>query len=674
VLSRSASRYVFAVLAVPLAVLLRLAVETLFGRPFPYVAFLIAVAFASWFLGRVPALITLALSTAVLAYRTPARLVGFVIVSALMVLLIDFIRRTTVTARLASAELARQQASIRHAELAQAELAAIVASSDDAIVGKNLSGLVTSWNRGAERLYGYTSAEMVGEPITRIIPHERLAEEETVVSRIRAGQHVDHFDTVRVKKDGTRIEVSVAVSPIRDSAGVIVGASKIARDISERSRVDRMREELLSRERGARAEATAARDRLAFLSEVSALLTSSLDYAETLDRAVHLALPRLGDYSTVFVQDEHGLLRHVTSGHVVREREPIIRKLAVMLVETPGRLGVPSFAETVMKSGKTIVVSHEAVSNVVARLDTIGPEVMRLAVELRPWAYIGVPLQVRGRAVGVMAFGTTARESQREYDEADVMLIEEFARRVSLAAENARLFRQAGELNRLKDEFLATLSHELRTPLAAVLGWARMLAGGQLDNEKASQAVRAIERSAEAQAKIVDDILDVARGMAGNLRLDMKRLDLAGVVHRSVEAIAPEAAAKTIQVDVRAPEPVPVLGDEGRLQQVIWNLLSNAVKFTPDGGRVAIDVGRRGGNAQVEVIDSGIGIPQAFLPFVFDRFRQADGSFTRQHTGLGLGLSIARHLVELHGGSIDARSEGEGTGASFRVRLPLAKD
>jgi PAS domain S-box-containing protein len=675
--SRSASRYFLACLAVLLAVPLRLALDALFERSLPYLPFLIAIALVSWLLGLVPALLALALSAAVLPvlpYWTPVRFVAFVILSVVTTLMIDFVHRTRNAAHDASAELARQQASIRRAELTQAELAAIIASSDDAIVGKDLNAIVTSWNRGAERLYGYAAAEMVGQPILRIIPPERLAEEDTVLSRIRAGHRVDNFDTERLRKDGTTIEVSVTVSPIRDSSGAIVGASKIARDISERSRNDRLREELLTRERLAREEAIGARDRLAFLAEISAVLTSSLDYAETVDRAVHLALPRLGDYSTVLVQDEHGQLKYVASGHVVPALEPTLRQLAVRLVEGTAHTEVPTNAEAVMKSGKTMLVSHEMLSRAVERLEGADPEVVRLGRELRAYAYIGVPLHVRGRVVGVMSFGTSDGEPCREYTEIDVLEIEEFARRVSLAVENARLFRQADELNRLKDEFLATLSHELRTPLAAVLGWARMLSAGHLDPEKASQAVQAIERSAQAQSKIVDDILDVARGMAGNLRLDMARIDLAVLVHGSVEAIAPGAAAKRIQVHVRAPAPVTVFGDAGRLQQVMWNLLSNAVKFTPPGGRVAIDVSSRDNNAVVEVADSGIGIPKAFLPFVFDKFRQADGSFTRQHGGLGLGLAIARHLVELHGGSIQACSEGEGAGASFCVSLPLPID
>jgi signal transduction histidine kinase len=270
-----------------------------------------------------------------------------------------------------------------------------------------------------------------------------------------------------------------------------------------------------------------------------------------------------------------------------------------------------------------------------------------------------------------MAFGTTTQDSRRDYLDTDVILVEEFARRVSSAVENARLFRKADELNRLKDEFLATLSHEMRTPLSAVLGWSRMLASGELDPAKARQAIEAINRNAQAQAKIVDDILDLARGVGGDLRLDVAPFDLVATVRASVETVSPTAAAKQIQIAVDAPTPVPIVGDPHRLQQVVWNLMSNALKFTPNGGRVTVTVGRNGGDAELRVTDTGMGIPAAFLPYVFDKFRQADASFTRQHGGLGLGLAIARHLVELHGGSIDARSEGEGSGATFVVRLPL---
>jgi PAS domain S-box-containing protein len=556
---------------------------------------------------------------------------------------------------------------------AEQRLAAIVESSDDAIVGKDLQSLITSWNRGAERLFGYTAAEAIGEAITLIIPPDRRGEEERVIAAIRAGQRVEPFETVRLRKDGTLIDVSISVSPIKDAAGCIVGASKNARDITERKRAERFREELLERERRARAEAVEARDRLAFLAEVSTLVAASLDYSTTLDLAVHLALPRLGDYCNVMLQDEHGDLKHVAAGHVIREKEAIVRELAVRAIEKKGLTSMPSFAESIVRSGRTRVVSHAEIVRATEAIDRsrIDPDILRLGMSLQPYAYAGAPLLVLGQPVGVISFATTEQESRREYSPADVALLEEFARRVSLAMENARLFKQTQELGRLKDEFLATLSHEMRTPLSAILGWARILATGVLDPARQRQAIDAIVRNAQAQAQIVDDVLDVARGMGGSLRLDMKPIDLATVTERGVEAIAPAASAKKISLDVHAPAPVPVVGDEGRLQQVVWNLLSNAVKFTPVGGHVRVEVSRNNAFAELRVADSGSGIPAAFLPYVFDKFRQADGSVSRRHGGLGLGLAIARHLTEMHGGSIEAHSEGEGRGATFVVRLPL---
>ncbi len=436
---------------------------------------------------------------------------------------------------------------------------------------------------------------------------------------------------------------------------------------------DRVREELLERERRARDEALAASERLAFLAEVSALLTSSLDYQETLDRAVHIALPRLGDWCNVVVEEDR-TLRPVACGHVDRRKEPILRDMIRRITnDASGSPTIPAFYDAVMKSGKPMIVNHEAIERARAQASAIDPELFELGDELRPYAFIGVPLRVHGRTIGIISFASGEHDSRRDYGEADLPLVEEFARRVSPAIENARLFRRADDLNRLKDEFLAALSHELRTPLSAILGWARILAAGQLDAEGAARAVRTIERNAQAQSQIVDDILDLAHGRAGNLRLNLASVDLVGVARHGVEAIAPAAAAKHLDVKINAPDSVIVVGDAGRLQQVAWNLLSNAVKFTNPGGRIAVDIAADDGHATLRVTDTGIGISPAFLPFVFDKFRQADGSFTRQHGGLGLGLAITRHLVELHGGSIEAASEGEGNGATFLVRLPLAE-
>jgi len=232
---------------------------------------------------------------------------------------------------------------------------------------------------------------------------------------------------------------------------------------------------------------------------------------------------------------------------------------------------------------------------------------------------------------------------------------------------------EAEQANRLKDEFLATVSHELRTPLHAVLGWTHMLRSGTLDEATAARAIETIERNAKSQAQLVEDILDVSRVITGKLRLSIAPVDVASIISAAIDAVQLAAESKGIQLEVTFdPSARRVSGDAGRLQQVVWNLLSNAIKFTPSGGRVQVRLERAGSDAQIKVSDTGEGIRSDFLPFIFDRFSQADGTSTRKHGGLGLGLAIVRHLVELHGGVVEADSPGEGLGATFTIKLPLA--
>jgi len=229
---------------------------------------------------------------------------------------------------------------------------------------------------------------------------------------------------------------------------------------------------------------------------------------------------------------------------------------------------------------------------------------------------------------------------------------------------------EAESANRLKDEFLATLSHELRTPLNAILGWTSMLAHGQIEATRLPRVFEALDRNAQAQAQLIADVLDVSRIITGKLQLQPTTVDVCDVVARAVDAVRPSATAKNVALTVRETSTCWVLGDLDRLQQVFWNLLSNAVKFTPPGGSIDVDVARDGTGVVVAVTDTGSGIPPEFVPFVFDRFRQADQTTTRAYGGLGLGLSIVKHLTELHGGTVAAASEGLGHGARFEVRLP----
>jgi len=375
--------------------------------------------------------------------------------------------------------------STTHEELAY-RLAAIVDSSDDAIVSKTLDGVITSWNRAAERMFGWSAAEAIGRHITLIIPRERHSEEDLVLARLRRGERIEHFDTVRVTKHGRFLDVSLTVSPVRDARGVIVGASKIARDVTERRRLEAERDDLLARERAAREAAEAA--------------------------------------------------------------------------------------------------------------------------------------------------------------------------------------------NRAKDEFLATISHELRTPLTSILGWARLIQSASLDPDGIARAARTIVQNASSQAQLIEDLLDLSRVVTGRLRLQFEACDLRAVVEAAIDTVRPVAEAKGLGlvVDV-VPDGLSMIAAPDRLQQVVWNLLTNAVKFTPAGGVVEVVLRQTSRAAEIVVRDNGEGISTAILPHVFEPFRQEDSSATRAHGGLGLGLSLVKHLVELHAGHVRAASPGKGEGAMFTVTLPLRR-
>jgi PAS domain S-box-containing protein len=371
----------------------------------------------------------------------------------------------------------------REAELAR--LAAIVQSSEDAIYAVDLDGVITNWNQGAEGLYGYTAQEIIGRPLMTLIPPECGEREKGVLERLLRGERAKHYETLRLHKDGSVVDVSLAVSPIVNAQGEVIGTSRIARDITERKRAE---EEI---------------------------------------RAAH-------------------------------ERESAARA-------------------------------------------------------------------------------------------------------------------EAEEANRLKDEFLATVSHELRSPLNAILGWASMLSGKRLGEEESARALEVIYRSARAQNQLIGDLLDVSRIITGRLRIDARILDPIPIIEAAMDVVRPAADAKQIRL-VSALDPMagPVSGDADRLQQVVWNLLVNAVKFTPRGGQVAARLEREGASVEITVSDTGEGIEPEFLPFVFDRFRRFESAPARAHGGLGLGLAIVRHLVELHGGTVSAASRGRGQGATFTVTLPLA--
>ncbi|MBV9622018.1 MAG: PAS domain S-box protein [Gammaproteobacteria bacterium] len=372
-------------------------------------------------------------------------------------------------------------------DVAQASLAAIVASCEDAIVGKTLDGIITAWNQGAERLFGYTADEAIGKSILLIVPPERRGEEAVILGRLQRGERIEHFETQRLTKQGVLVDVAITVSPIRDAQGHLVGASKVARDIGERVRIREAQARLAEAERAAR------------------------EYAE--------------------------------------------------------------------------------------------------------------------------------------------------------------------HTNLVKDEFLSVLSHELRTPLSVIQAWGHLLAGGKASAAEMPKAGAVILRNATLQKGVIDDLLDANRIVSGTMRVELQPINPLPSVHTTVERLADAAAAKGIRLLVQLDVPDVVLrADASRLQQAIGNLLSNAVKFTPYRGEIRVKMSKTPSHLRITVEDDGAGISAEFLPHVFERFAQEDPSPSRRHSGLGLGLAIAKHIIELHGGTLQVHSAGKGCGTTFTVTLPLASE
>jgi PAS domain S-box-containing protein len=531
-------------------------------------------------------------------------------------------------------------------------LAAIVDSSDDAIISKDLEGIITSWNRAAERMYGFTAEEAVGQSIRMVIPADRQAEEDEVLGRIRRGLPVEHFETIRQRKDGSQFPISLTVSPIRDSRGQLIGASKTARDITER--------------KDAEALAERTNRQALFLATISKALNRSLDSDETLQTLANLAVPQIADWCAVDVVRENGELERLATAHVDPARAALANEVRVRYGGDPAS---PYSPESVLRTGASALIP--VISDDLMRAASMGDEErLKMVRALGLVSYLCVPMVARDRPLGTITFATA--ESKRHYTDEDVRFAEDVASRAALAVENARAYEQVQVANRLKDEFLATLSHELRTPLNAVLGYARMLRSGVVAEAKIPHALDVLERNATSLTQIVEDVLDVSRIVSGKVRLQVQPVMLSKVAGDAVTTVQPAADAKGVHVQCLFDSNTgPVSGDPERLQQVVWNLVSNAVKFTPRGGRVQVHVIPVNSHVEIVVSDTGIGMPQAFLPHVFERFRQAEGGTTRRHGGLGLGLAIARHLIEMHGGTIHATSDGEGRGSTFRVKLPV---
>ena len=402
-----------------------------------------------------------------------------------------------------------------------------------------------------------------------------------------------------------------------------------------------------------------------FLAEASNALASSLDFQTTLSAMARLAVPQIADWCVVDMLGPEGTLQRLAVVHADPNKAELARALERRYsVDMAADSGVPNVLRTAFP---------ELVSEITDELlaEAAGdPEHHRLLRGLGLKSYIIVPLIARGRTLGALTLMTA--ESGRRYGMSDLAFAENLAGRAALAVDNARLYREAQELNRMKDEFLATLSHELRTPLNAIVGWAHLLRDGQLDAEMTQRAIETINRNANSQSQLIADILDVSRIVTGKLRLDLRPVELAPIVETAVDTMRPTAVVKGVALEAQVGgAAVEVSGDSDRLQQVVWNLLSNAIRFTPRGGAVKVRLARGQSYATIVVEDNGAGMAPELIPRIFERFLQGDSTSTRAHGGLGLGLAIVRHIVELHGGTVEASSPGPGLGSTFTVKLPV---
>jgi PAS domain S-box-containing protein len=546
-----------------------------------------------------------------------------------------------------ASKIARDMTERVQAAVASRRLAAVVESSDDAIITKDLQGTITSWNAAAQRMFGYTAAEAIGQSIRMLIPAELQDEETMVLAKIRAGEKIDHYETVRQRKDGLRLNISLTVSPIRNERGEIVGASKVARDITERARLM-----ATAREHAANSEK---------LGEVGALVASTLDREAILQKVT--------DIGTDLTHAEYGAFFYNVSDH---ESGGTYRLYTLSGAPRDAFANFPQPHPTVLFAPTFYGEGPVRLDDVTTdpRYGKSAPYYGMPPGHLPVRSYLAVPVKAAGgHVLGGLFFGHSAVGVFTAQHERLALGVAAWA---SVALENARLYADAQAANRTKDEFLAVLSHELRTPLNAIVGYSRLLRGGILSPEKAARGLETLERNATWLTQIVEDVLDVSRIVSGKIRLDVQSVELPVIIDNAVATMQPGADAKGVRIQtIVDPHVGPVSGDPGRLQQVVWNLVSNAVKFTPKNGRVQVRLERVNSHVEIAVSDTGIGIRADFLPYVFERFRQAEAGTTRKTGGLGLGLAIVRHIVEMHGGTVDAASEGEGKGATFRVRLPM---
>lgn len=535
-------------------------------------------------------------------------------------------------------------------------LAALVESSDDAIVSKSLEGTIQSWNRGAERMFGYSATEVVGRSITVLIPQDRHDEEHEILAKLRRGERIESYETIRLRKDGRLIDVALTVSPIRDSSGEVIGASKIARDVTARKRTE-----------------TALRDEYAITEQINAMARAL---------ATELDLTRIGqivtDAGRRLIRAEAGAF-YLWPGETT-DGGYVLQTVSGLSEDVFARMALPNVGELFALSRGPLRIEGAAC----AQEGADGPSTLpaQPAPPVRSW--LAVPISGRsGQRLGGLLF---AHSAAGVFTERDERIIAGVAAQAAGAMDIARLYRAerharraAEEASKAKDLFLAALSHELRTPLTPALAILSSLTHESHLPPEIVDALATVRRNVELEARLIDDLLDLTRITHGKLNLQCELVALGRILDDVIVTCRPDLKEKglTLDLDVQHRD-LEIYADGARIMQVLWNLLKNAIKFTPGGGRITlrtqlVDDGGQGRHVVVEVEDTGIGIEPQDLERVFEAFEQGNREMARQFGGLGLGLAISRAIASFHRGTLTARSEGRGRGSTFTLRLPLVE-
>lgn len=529
----------------------------------------------------------------------------------------------------------------------------------DGYLVTDAKGIIQEANRAAASLVNVSQQELVGKPLIIFVAGESRRDFYARLSELLHSKEPRSWEVEIQPRKGAIFPAAFRVVAARNFQGKVVNLRWLMQDISDRKRIEKERVAALT-------EAEAAAKRATFLAEASRILASSLDWRTTLTNVVNLAVPDFADWCFIDIIEND---RIDLSEPVVAAANPEKAKLALELRRLyPPALDGDYGPPKVLRTGEAQLLTE--IPDSISALSPQEVEHFRELWQLGAESYMVVPLIVQQRKLGTIAF--VSARSKRRYSQADLAMALELAQRATIAIDHARLYREAQEANRLKDEFLAIVSHELRTPLNAIHGWSQILCQRKLNEQMTAKAVETIERNAKLQVNLIEDILDISRIVQGKIRLNIRPVSLGSVINAAIENVRPTAEIKDIQIETKLdPRVGQVLGDSERLQQVIWNLLSNAIKFTPASGRVEVRLEQVDSTAQITVSDTGKGISPDFVPHMFERFRQADSSTSRKYGGLGLGLAIVRHLVEMHSGTVFAASDGEGKGATFTVQLPI---